>query len=141
MIKQGFVYVDGQCIDDSLFILNNDHVVTFSKKINDFADSLGFILFNKPRGIWTNCKQGHNEKEVLDYFQRYTATYSSIGRLDKDSEGLILFTNDGVFANQFLNSGQRHERVYELRTKKHFSTQLDQLQKRCDVNRWVNKTL
>ncbi len=130
MIKQGFVKVDGSFIDDSIFILNNDHVVSFSKKINKYADSLGVLLFNKPRGVWTNCKQGKHEKEVLDFLPKIYSTYSSIGRLDKDSEGLILFTNDGVFANQFLNSGQRHERIYEVKTKQALSQhQLDQLEK------------
>ena len=130
MIQQGFVKVDGQCIQDSLFMIHRDHVVTFSKKIHDFADSLAFILFNKPRGVLTNCKQGHNEKEVLDYLPKAFSNYSSIGRLDKDSEGLILFTNDGVFANQFLNSGEYHERVYEVRTKRALSKQqLIQLEK------------
>ncbi len=130
MIQQGFVKVDGKSVYDSLFMIQSDHVVTFSKKIHDFADTLGFILFNKPRGVWTNCKQGHNEKEVLDYLPKAFANYSSIGRLDKDSEGLILFTNDGVFANQFLNAGESHERVYEVRTKRALSTQqLVQLQR------------
>ena len=130
MIKQGFVKVDGSFIDDSIFILNNDHVVSFSKKINKYADSLGVLLFNKPRGVWTNCKQGKHEKEVLDFLPKIYSTYSSIGRLDKDSEGLILFTNDGVFANQFLNAGESHERVYEVRTKRALSTQqLVQLQR------------
>ena len=116
-IKDAYVLVNGQLVTDSLFHVTDDDVIGFAIKIKDYSKQLGFLLVHKPRGVWTNCKIGAQEKEVVDLLPKKYRGYSSVGRLDKDSEGLILFTNDGVFANQFLNSDEPHERVYLVWTK------------------------
>ncbi len=119
MIKQGYVRVNGVVIHDSLHRIDPAvDCITFTEAITDYAHSLGYVLIHKPRGVWTNNKQHPKDTEVRDILPPSFATYSSIGRLDKDSEGLILFTNDGVFANGFLNAGDRHERVYMVQTKR-----------------------
>ena len=123
MIKDGYVMVNDRVVTDSLYMVNDSDSVSFAAKINDYANGLGLILFNKPRGIWTNCKVGQNEQEVVDLLPNKYKKYSSIGRLDKDSEGLILFTNDGAFANRFLNSNEVHERRYLVWTKRELSDQ------------------
>lgn len=71
------------------------------------------LLVYKPRGVVTNCPQA-GEKEVVDILPVPYKHLHSIGRLDKDSEGLILFTDDGVLAKQLLTA--KHERVYEVWT-------------------------
>ena len=117
MIREGYVLVNGAVEKNYLFQVAQNDQVSFAEKIQEYAKKLGVLLINKPRGVWTNCKIGAQEKEVLDFLPKQYRDYSSIGRLDKDSEGLILFTNDGVFANQFLNSDETHERVYQVWTK------------------------
>ncbi len=114
MINDGFVLVNGQVQANPLHVVGHNDQVMLADKIDDYANQLGMILMHKPRGVWTNCKQGAGEKEVIDLLPKKYRHYSSIGRLDKDSEGLILFTNDGVYANQFLNAGNVHERVYHV---------------------------
>jgi len=144
MIKKSYVLVNGRIEDNPLTIVNDADQITFSKNIHDYANTLGVLLVHKPRGVWTNCKQGSHEKEVVDLLPKKYRSFSSIGRLDKASEGLILFTNDGVFANQFLNSGEAHARVYHVWTQRpltrSFQHQLssgvmlsDGLTKPCDV--------
>ena len=128
MIKDGYVMVNDCVVTDSLYRVNDSDLVSFADKINDYANKLGVILFNKPRGVWTNCKVGENEEEVVDLLPKKYKDYSSIGRLDKDSQGLILFTNDGAFANRFLNSDEVHERRYLVWTKRELVDQeLNQL--------------
>ena len=120
--------VNDRVVTDSLYMVNDLDLVSFSDKIKNYANSLGVILFNKPRGVWTNCKVGENEQEVVDLLPKKYKNYSSIGRLDKDSQGLILFTNDGAFANRFLNSDEVHERRYLVWTKRELADQeLNQL--------------
>ena len=128
MIRQGYIMVNGNVIRDHLYLVKDSDSITFSKMISRYMNQLGLILVNKPRGIFTNCKIGNDEKEVVDLLPKRYKNFSSIGRLDKDSEGLILFTNDGVYANQFLNSGETHQRVYQVWTKQALSPkQLNQL--------------
>jgi pseudouridine synthase len=112
MIEEGYVLVNGALETNPLYMVADTDTVTFAKKIETYIDGLGVVCCYKPRGVWTNCKQGEGEKEVVDLLPPKYRQYASIGRLDKDSEGLILMTNDGVFANQFLNAGEVHERCY-----------------------------
>ena len=117
MINEGYVLLNDLLEVNHLCDVSDNDCVTFHPKIRSYAKQLGLVLINKPRGVWTNCKQGSKEKEVTDLLPKRFNGYSSIGRLDKDSEGLILFTNHGPFANQFLNAGEEHKRIYSIRTK------------------------
>ena len=118
MIQKGVVLVNGSVQKNPLYQVSKSDRISFSEKIHSYANTLGVLLIYKPRGVWTNCKQGINQKEVIDLLPKKYRLFSSIGRLDKDSEGLILFTNDGVYANRFLNSGESHERIYHVWTKR-----------------------
>ena len=68
------------------------------------------IAFHKPRGIvcTTSKKEGVN---IVDYIG-YPKRIYPVGRLDKDSTGLILLTNDGDIVNKMMRSGNRHEKEY-----------------------------
>lgn len=74
------------------------------------------IAFYKPRGVWSNCPQ-NDEEQCTDLLPSKYRNLHTIGRLDNDSEGLILLTDDGVIANSFLNSNTRHARTYIVKTK------------------------
>ena len=74
-----------------------------------------YIAFHKPKGVVTNCPLP-GEQEILDLLPAGLQYLSSVGRLDKESEGLILLTDDGVFANACLNASPPHTRIYEVAT-------------------------
>ncbi|MFD1957123.1 23S rRNA pseudouridine(2604) synthase RluF [Paenibacillus thailandensis] len=69
-----------------------------------------YIALNKPVGI-TSTTEGHVEGNIVDYVGHPERIFP-IGRLDKDSEGLILLTNDGDIVNPILRSEGRHEKEY-----------------------------
>ena len=130
MIRSGYVLVNQVLIQDPLYMVSSTDVVSLHSNIHDYASKLGVILFNKPRGIFTNCKLNQNQKEIIDLLPKKYQSFASIGRLDKASEGLILLTNDGVFANQFLNHQETHERSYLVWTKSNLTQmQLSMLSK------------
>jgi 23S rRNA pseudouridine2604 synthase len=74
------------------------------------------IAFHKPRGIvcTTSRREGIN---IVDYIHYPTRIYP-VGRLDKDSTGLILLTNDGDIVNKMMRSGNRHEKEYVVTVDK-----------------------
>jgi 23S rRNA pseudouridine2604 synthase len=77
------------------------------------------IAFHKPRGIvcTTSRKEGVN---IVDYIGYPTRIYP-VGRLDKDSTGLILLTNDGDIVNKMMRSGNRHEKEYVVTLDRKFT--------------------
>lgn len=69
------------------------------------------LLFYKPIGIVCSTKKQFNEKTVTEYLD-YPVRIYPIGRLDKDSEGLLLLTNQGDLVNRIMRSGNYHEKEY-----------------------------
>lgn len=75
-----------------------------------------YIMLNKPVGIV--CTADRNEPDnVVDFVDHDDRIYP-VGRLDKDSEGLLLLTNDGDIVNRILRASERHEKEYEVRVDK-----------------------
>ncbi len=75
-----------------------------------------YIMLNKPVGIV--CTADRNEPDnVVDFVDHDDRIYP-VGRLDKDSEGLLLLTNDGDIVNRILRASEHHEKEYEVRVDK-----------------------
>ncbi len=76
-----------------------------------------YFLLNKPKGfICTNAKVG-NKKIVMDLFPKLKERLFTVGRLDKDTTGLLIVTNDGDFANQIIHPSSDIIKEYEVKTK------------------------
>ncbi|MGL4875709.1 MAG: pseudouridine synthase [Clostridium sp.] len=78
-----------------------------------------YLAFNKPSGIL--CSLDSSYKDNIQDFLNYPKYIFPIGRLDKDSDGLLLFTNDGDFANSLINSENHHEKEYIVQVHRPFS--------------------
>jgi len=115
-----------------------DHV-TLHPSLQEEQSKTVTIMFNKPRGIWSNCAQ-QGEKEIIDLLPDTLGSLHTIGRLDKDSEGLILLTNNGVVANKYLNSGEQHEKKYLVWLSKPISGQdIQELEQGIDIGGYITK--
>lgn len=79
-------------------------------------EKLVYIAFNKPAGI-TTTTDTEIKGNIISYLN-YPKRIFPIGRLDKDSEGLIFLTNDGDIVNKVLRAGNRHEKEYVVRVNK-----------------------
>ncbi len=75
------------------------------------------IALNKPRGIVCTTDRVREKNNIVDFVHYKTRIYP-VGRLDKDSEGLILLTNDGSLVNRILKSAEYHEKEYVVRVEK-----------------------
>ena len=78
------------------------------------------LLFNKPRGIVCSTKQQFDETTVTDYLD-YPLRVYPVGRLDKESQGLLLLTNEGDLVNKIMRAGNYHEKEYFVTVNKIFS--------------------
>lgn len=111
-IAKGWVKVNGQIVTEMGIKIDPDgDDVSFTDDFKDYQQSRIILAYYKPRGIVSNLPQGR-EKEIKDLLPERYRHLSTIGRLDKESEGLILLTDDGVFAKRCLDSEHPHEREY-----------------------------
>jgi 23S rRNA pseudouridine2604 synthase len=93
----------------------NDVVKVDGKPIQKEIE-LVYLAFNKPKGITCTTEQ-HVKGNIIDYIN-HPARIFPIGRLDKDSEGLIFLTNDGNIVNKILRAGNHHDKEYIVTVNK-----------------------
>ena len=114
-VEQGKVLVDGIPAVSGTRVLPGQKV-TFEGKPISIQEDLVFLAFHKPKGVV--CTSSKIEKNnIIDYIN-YPVRIYPVGRLDKDSQGLILLTNDGEAANKIMKARNYHEKEYEVTVNK-----------------------
>ncbi|WPC71039.1 23S rRNA pseudouridine(2604) synthase RluF [Aeromonas hydrophila] len=110
-IEQGNVFINGKRAGVGDQVFAGDLVKVNGQVIEPReADSLVFIVLNKPVGIVSTTEAG--EKDNIVDFVNHSTRIFPIGRLDKDSQGLIFLTNHGDLVNKILRAGNDHEKEY-----------------------------
>ncbi len=114
-IEQKRVTINGVVADIGSKVSFKDEIRIDGQLVSGKENKLVYIAFNKPRGIV--CTTDTNEKNnIVDYIN-YPERIFHIGRLDKDSQGLILLTNHGDIVNKILRAGNNHEKEYLVEVK------------------------
>lgn len=111
-LKKGLIFVNNQVEKRPEYKVNPEtDIVVFQGKRISFKQHVYFVL-NKPSGCVTATEDA-NEKTVLDYIteERHRNIFP-VGRLDKDTEGLLLITDDGELAHQLLSPKHHVDKVY-----------------------------
>ena len=111
IIKQGNVLVNQQVIVDDNYKVNldNDVVKVFDEVIQ--YQKYVYIMLNKPSG-YVCATSDLNHPTVIELINQYYVNLSPVGRLDLDTEGLLLLTNDGQFAHQVISNKKFIPKVY-----------------------------
>ena len=78
----------------------------------------GIILLNKPRGVVSTLSDPEGRPTVADYLTKHFVSYYPVGRLDWDSTGLIILTNDGEMAERLMHPRYGFERTYQVRVER-----------------------
>ena len=115
LITQGKVKINGRVARIGDRVQPGDHVMAGSRVIRAQSDKI-YIAVYKPVGIVSTADP--EEPMNIVSFINYPARVYPIGRLDKDSEGLILMTSDGDIVNRILRAAGRHEKEYEVSVDK-----------------------
>ncbi len=113
-IRKGEVIVNGVVAQIGQSIDPEKDKIEFAGNLVTRSESLVYYAVNKPRGIETTCAQ-KDGKSIIDIIDTPTRVFP-IGRLDKDSSGLILLTNDGRLTHRLLHPSFEHEKEYLVTT-------------------------
>ena len=111
LIEAGKVFVDGRRAETGMKVSPNQEVKV-GKKVVSKGNEMVLLAVNKPVGIV--CTEEKKEKNNIIRFLNYPTRVTYIGRLDKDSEGLLLMTNNGDIINKMMRAGNRHEKEYKV---------------------------
>ena len=151
LIEQGRVEINGSKATVGATVFNSDVVMVDGVEISVAKEKV-VLAFNKPKGVTCSERDEHAEitiNELIDYPQR--VTYA--GRLDKDSEGLILLSNDGDLINSMMRGANGHEKEYVVKVngrltgdicdkmkEGEYISELDRTTKPCRIYNIINNS-
>ena len=115
LIESGRVFVDGKRAETGMKV-SSAQEIKVGKKVVSKGNEMVLLAVNKPVGIV--CTEEKREKKNIIRFLNYPTRITYIGRLDKDSEGLLLMTNNGDIINKMMRAGNRHEKEYKVTVDK-----------------------
>lgn len=111
LIASGRVTVDGRPGETGMKVCPGQKVC-IGKKVVSRQEEMVVLAVNKPVGIV--CTEERRERNSIIRYLDYPVRVTYIGRLDKDSRGLLLMTNNGDIINQIMRSANRHEKEYKV---------------------------
>ncbi|MCO5230005.1 MAG: 23S rRNA pseudouridine(2604) synthase RluF [Chitinophagales bacterium] len=118
LIEEGRVTINDKIAQKGNRIYPNDTVTVDGEEIYSTSNTV-YIAMNKPLGV-TSTTDLNDPDNIINYLG-YSERIFPIGRLDKDSEGLILLTNNGDVVNKILRAGNQHEKEYIVQVDKMIS--------------------
>ncbi len=114
LIEQGRVQVNGVVATLGTKVDPERDIITVDGKRVQPPPRRVYLMLNKPRGYVTTRKDPHAPRTVMELLRDAPAPVFPVGRLDADSEGLLLFTNDGEFANRLLHPRYKLPKTYRV---------------------------
>lgn len=114
LILQGSVKINGKTAVLGDKVTASDKVFVKGKRIVMPKTSYRYIMLNKPRGFITTMNDERGRKCVAELVQDVGERVYPVGRLDKDSEGMLVLTNDGEFANKVMHPRNSVYKIYRV---------------------------
>lgn len=115
MIAQGLIQVNGQTITEMGFQVTEEDEVRVRGEVVKPEEKKHYVLYHKPMGEVTTVSDDKGRETVMDHFRDYPVRLYPIGRLDYDSEGLLLLTNDGDLAAKLTHPRHEVDKTYLAR--------------------------
>ncbi|MBT2754861.1 23S rRNA pseudouridine(2605) synthase RluB [Mesobacillus foraminis] len=116
LILEGRVTVNGKVVKElGIKVTGSDRIEVSGIPLE--REEPVYFLFYKPRGVISSVKDEKGRKVVTDYFEQIKQRIYPVGRLDFDTSGALLLTNDGEFANLLMHPSSEVEKVYVAKVK------------------------
>lgn len=139
-IKKGLVRVEGQVIRDIAFQIDENASVTLNGENISYVKHV-YIMLNKPAG-YVSATEDTRQKTVLELLDPKFKRYSlfPVGRLDIDTEGFLLLTNNGTFAHDILSPSKKVGKTYFVELENEISdNDIALLEKGVDIGECITK--
>ena len=122
LIMQGHVAVNGKVVQEMGYHVQEKDVVTFKGKPVKPVDKLVYILLNKPRNVLCTSADERGRKTVMDLLAtKVPERVYPVGRLDRNTTGLLLLTNDGDMTKKLSHPSHKVPKVYQVTLDKNVS--------------------
>lgn len=127
-IAAGLVTVNGKVVTElgSKADLDTDHIKVNGKLLHP-PKQMVYLMMNKPKGCVTTTSDPEGRKTVMELVRGVKERVYPVGRLDYDSEGLLLLTNDGDFANRITHAKNEVEKVYVVKVNGRMTPEQEQV--------------
>ena len=152
LIEQGVVTVNGQTAVQGMKVTERDEVCVRGEKVSG-RDKKVVLAYYKPAGVVCTERDAHAERIVTEEI-KYPIRVTYAGRLDKDSEGLLLMTNDGELIEAMMRGANRHEKEYIVTAEKEWTEEalsnmrrgvwleeLEVMTRPCEIEKLGSKTI
>ncbi len=111
MIEDGRVSVNGVAVSEMGVKVGPDDRVTVDGVVLEYAQKF-YLVMNKPKGVLTTMSDPQHRKTVVQLLPRLKSVVKPVGRLDKETEGLLMFTNDGELAQRMMHPKYALDKEY-----------------------------
>ena len=120
LIKEGKVTVNNIIAELGTKVVDDDQIVVEGTLIKKLQNKMVYMALNKPKGIVCTTDKSVERNNIISFINYHKRIFP-IGRLDKNTEGLILLTNDGDIVNKILRSKNNNEKEYEVSVNKNLT--------------------
>lgn len=136
LIEQGRVVVNGKTAETGMQVKEDDKITVNGKPLHG-KDKKVVLAYYKPVGVTCTEKDRFADKKITDMV-KFPVRVTYAGRLDKDSEGLMLLTNDGALIQSLMKGSQGHEKEYLVKVNREVTEDLSEKWKRGSIFRsWI----
>ena len=119
MVKAGEIMVNGEVNTNPAYETQEQDVITYKGEVVKKEEKLIYVLLNKPKNFITTAEDEKGRKTVLDLVKdKYTERLFPVGRLDRNTTGLILLTNDGALAKKLSHPSHQIKKIYQVELDK-----------------------
>jgi len=126
LITAGRIKVDGLVVNTQGVSVDANNRVEVDGKLVRLEKKKIYIMLNKPSGFVSTSKDQFDRPKVLDLIKGVSERVYPVGRLDYETEGLLLLTNDGDLANKLMHPSHNVEKVYVVEIKGPYSVDIEQ---------------
>nr|HRD08844.1 pseudouridine synthase [Saprospiraceae bacterium] len=129
MVKAGEIKVNGEVNTNPAYETKEGDVITYKGEVLKKEEKLIYLLLNKPKNFITTAEDEKGRKTVLDLVKdKYEERLFPVGRLDRNTTGLLLLTNDGALAKKLSHPSHQIKKIYQVELDKNLKiTDLDKI--------------